>query len=72
MTESSSPGPSSPPAALPDLRATGKERRARGKGARKQAPRGALGHWDEEDRGHDALQTILDQNQIRVPELLPA
>ena len=33
--------------------------------------RGALGHWDEADRGHDALETILAQNEIRVPELVP-
>jgi uncharacterized protein (DUF2252 family) len=71
MTESSPPDPSPPPAARHDLLATSKERRARGKGARKQVPRGALGHWDEADRGHDALKTILAQNQIRIPELLP-
>ena len=60
-----------PPAALPDLAATGAERRAAGKAARKRAGRGALGHWAEEDRGHDALETILAQNLIRVPELAP-
>jgi uncharacterized protein (DUF2252 family) len=30
-----------------------------------------LGHWAEEERGHDALKTILAQNQIRIPELVP-
>ena len=60
-----------PAAALPDLAATGGERRAAGKAARKRAGRGALGHWAEEDRGHDALETILAQNLIRVPELVP-
>jgi uncharacterized protein (DUF2252 family) len=60
-----------PPAALPDLPATGGERRAAGKAARKLAGRGTLGHWDEADRGHDALETILAQNQIRVPGLVP-
>jgi uncharacterized protein (DUF2252 family) len=60
-----------PPAALPDLPATGGERRAAGKAARKRAGRGSLGFWDGEDRGHDALETILAQNRIRVPELLP-
>ena len=59
------------PATLPDLPATGDERRAAGKAARKRAGRGTLGHWDEADRGHDALETILAQNQIRVPELVP-
>jgi Uncharacterized protein conserved in bacteria (DUF2252) len=68
MTESSPPEPSPAPH---DLAATSAERRASGKGARKQAPRGALGYWSEEDRGHDALKTILAQNQIRVPELTP-
>jgi len=35
------------------------------------ARRGALGSWLEEDRGHDALETILAQNQIRDPQLVP-
>jgi uncharacterized protein (DUF2252 family) len=59
------------PAALHDLAATSDERRASGKAARKRAGRGSLGSWDEEDRGHDALETILAQNRIRVPELVP-
>jgi len=71
MTESSSPEPSRPPAASTDLQATSAERRAAGKAARKRARRRALGYWTEEDRGHDALQTILAQNKIRVPELVP-
>ena len=54
-----------------DLPATGKERRTSGKGARKQVTRGTLGHWAEENRGHDAVATILAQNQIRVPGLVP-
>jgi uncharacterized protein (DUF2252 family) len=54
-----------------DLLATVKERRASGKGARKQVPRRTLGYWAEENRGHDAAATILAQNQIRVPELVP-
>jgi len=33
--------------------------------------RGTLGSWGEADRGHDPLKTILAQNQIRVPELIP-
>src|SRR6516165_1745376 len=68
MTESSSPEPSP---ALHDIAETWAERRARGQGARKQAPRGTLGYWGEEDRGHDALETILAQNEIRVPDLIP-
>jgi uncharacterized protein (DUF2252 family) len=54
-----------------DLPATGKERRTSGKGARKQVTRGTLGHWAEENRGHDAATTIRAQNQIRVPGLVP-
>jgi uncharacterized protein (DUF2252 family) len=71
MTESSSPGPARPPAAPHDLPATSDERRASGKAARKRKRRGALGHWSDADRGHDALETILAQNKIRVPELVP-
>src|SRR5579864_8159496 len=56
---------------MPDLRATAGERRAAGKAARKKAPRSALASWAAEDRGHDALDTILAQNKIRVPELVP-
>ena len=54
-----------------DLAATADERRVSGKVARKRARRGALGYWDESERRQDALQTILAQNAIRVPELLP-
>jgi uncharacterized protein (DUF2252 family) len=71
MAESSSPGPSPSPTVLRDLPATSSERRALGKAARKRARRGALGHWAEGERGHDALGTILAQNQMRVPELVP-
>jgi len=56
---------------LPDLPATTRERRASGKAARKRAPRSTLGSWNEKERGHDALKTILDQNQIRDPRLVP-
>jgi uncharacterized protein (DUF2252 family) len=54
-----------------DLAATASERRESGKVARKRARRSALGYWDEAERRQDALQTILAQNAIRVPELLP-
>ena len=30
-----------------------------------------LASWAADDRGHDALDTILAQNKIRVPELVP-
>jgi len=47
------------------------DRRASGKAARKRAKRSALGDWAEDDRGHDALSTILHQDKIRLPELVP-
>ena len=54
-----------------DLRATIDERRASGRAARKKARRAGLGYWAEAERGHDALETILAQSRIRVPELVP-
>jgi uncharacterized protein (DUF2252 family) len=59
------------PAPRHDLSATEDERRAFGRAARKWAPRGALGYWDEDGRGHDALATILAQNTVRIPALVP-
>ena len=71
MTEPGLPSSSRPPAVLADLPATDDERRASGRIARKRVSRGTLGNWAEGDRGHDALKTILAQNQLRVPELVP-
>jgi uncharacterized protein (DUF2252 family) len=71
MAECSLSGPSRLPGTPPDLQATSDERRASGRAARKRAQRGTLGYWAETDRGHDALETILAQNRIRVPELVP-
>ena len=65
------PPRSQSPAIVHDLSATIGDRRAYGKAARQRARRGGLGQWEEGDRGHDALSTILDQNKIRVPELVP-
>jgi uncharacterized protein (DUF2252 family) len=66
------PGTTSPATApVHDLRETIEERRATGKAARKQAQRSAHAHWEETTRGHDALDTIMAQNAIRVPELVP-
>ncbi len=39
--------------------------------ARGRASRRSHGRWSEVDRGHDALATILDQNGIRDPALVP-
>jgi uncharacterized protein (DUF2252 family) len=58
-------------AALADLPATEGERRASGRAARKRVRRSTLADWAEDDRGHDALETILAQNRLRVPELVP-
>jgi uncharacterized protein (DUF2252 family) len=71
MTEPSPAGTSRPPAAPPDLPATSDERRAAGRAGRKRVRRHALRQWAEEDRGHDALRTILAQSEFRVPELVP-
>ena len=53
------------------MAATSDERRASGKAARKRARRGTLGYWDEQERRQDGLKTILAQNQLRVPDLVP-
>ena len=71
MTGPSPPGRPRSPAVLADLPATEGERRASGRAARKRVGRGTLGYWAEDDRGHDALDTILAQNRLRVPELVP-
>jgi uncharacterized protein (DUF2252 family) len=71
MTEPPAPQPPPSPAGGHDLSATADERRAAGKAARKRARRGGLGTWATAERGHDALETILAQNQIRIPELIP-
>ena len=42
-----------------------------GRQSRSLVPRRELGAWNPETRGHDALQTILAQSDIRAPDLLP-
>lgn len=54
-----------------DLTATAAERRAAGRVARSRAPRKGFGTWSEGNRGHDALTTILAQNAIGDPTLVP-
>jgi uncharacterized protein (DUF2252 family) len=71
MTATRRRGAARPPAVLHDLQATVGQRRAAGRNARSRVPRRALGEWAQEERGHDALKTILAQNQDRVPELIP-
>jgi uncharacterized protein (DUF2252 family) len=60
-----------PVAAKHDLAATSAERREMGRQARVLSPRGALGEWDERARGHDPVDTILAQNDIRQADLVP-
>ena len=61
---------SSPVAAKHDLAATAAERRETGRQARcAWAPRAGIGEWDERARGHDALETLMTQERIRLPEL---
>jgi uncharacterized protein (DUF2252 family) len=71
MTGPSSPGRVGAPVVLHDLPATSEERRASGRAARQRAGRGTLGDWAPSGRAHDALATLLAQNRIRVPELVP-
>ncbi len=71
ITDTRPEPPSTPPVEQHDLGATSDERRQSGRAVRPRVQRSSLGHWTEADRGHDALQTILAQNEIRVPELLP-
>ncbi len=61
----------SPVAARHDLAATAAERQETGRQARVLAPRECIGDWDEQARGHDALETVLAQEPIRLAELLP-
>jgi uncharacterized protein (DUF2252 family) len=54
-----------------DLAATAADRREVGRQARILAPRADLGTWDERNRGHNPVDGILAQNDIRRPELTP-
>ena len=65
MASTAAPGQPAEPPVLHDLAATRDERRTSGKAARKRAPRGSLGTWTEKHRGHDPLETILAQTEIR-------
>jgi uncharacterized protein (DUF2252 family) len=47
------------------------ERAGEGRSARKVVPRRALADWNPAGRGHDALATILAQNEFRAPDLIP-
>ena len=47
------------------------ERRAIGRAARARLPRKDAGDWNSDGRGHDALRTVLAQNAVRAPDLVP-
>src|SRR5258705_9038833 len=47
------------------------ERAGEGRSARKVVPRRALADWNPAGRGHDALATVLAQNEFRAPDLIP-
>ena len=66
-----SPNAGTPVAAKHDLAATYDERREFGRQARVLAPRADIANWDPGARGHDPLETIMAQNEIRLPELVP-
>jgi uncharacterized protein (DUF2252 family) len=60
-----------PVATRHDLAATTAERREMGRESRVLAPRSSLGDWDEKARGHEPIDTIMAQNDIRLSEVLP-
>ena len=47
------------------------ERRTLGRASRKRLSRTDAGMWDSTRRGHDALDTVLAQNAVRAPDLVP-
>jgi hypothetical protein len=50
---------------------TVEERAARGKAARSELPRGALGDWSPASRRRDPVDILEEQARTRVPELVP-
>ena len=54
-----------------DLFATTAERRETGRLARVLAPRADIGEWDERARGHDPIDTLMAQNDIRLADIVP-
>src|SRR4051812_15407702 len=47
------------------------DRREIGRAARTPLPRKEAGDWNADGRGHDALATVLAQNAVRAPDLVP-
>lgn len=56
---------------VPAPAATFVQRRTAGRAARERVPLEQLGDWNAGGRGHDALATILAQNESRLPVLTP-
>ncbi len=54
-----------------DLPPSRTARRAEGRSARARVPRARLADWDPAARGHDALEPIVAQGDMRVADLLP-
>ena len=59
-----------PVAVRHDLAATSFERRESGRQARVLAPRAGLGEWDEKARGHEPIDTLMAQNDLRLAEVV--
>ena len=53
------------------MAASAEERRELGRQSRVLATREGLGEWDERSRGHDPIDTLLAQNDIRLAEIVP-
>ena len=47
------------------------ERRAIGRAARARLPRKDAAEWSPDGRGHDALRTVVAQNEVRASDLVP-
>ena len=65
------PATPTPVEARHDLFATAAERQQMGREARVLAPRARIGDWDERARGHNPIDTLVAQNDIRLAEIVP-
>ncbi len=65
------PATPTPVEARHDLFATAAERQQMGREARVLAPRARIGDWDERVRGHNPIDTLVAQNDIRLAEIVP-
>jgi len=65
------PATPTPVEARHDLFATAAERQQMGREARVLAPRARIGDWDERARGHNPIDTLVAQNDVRLAEVVP-